>query len=79
MKLNCLILIVTAALPLAGCSTHRGGTGQAPVEYNTGGDLGESYPTPRASPTFRPGLNPQDPRDAHFATRPEESSSPMPR
>ena len=75
MKVNFFILGVGAFLGLAGCASHQGGAG-APLEYGTNGDVGEGTPIPIASPTFRPGMNPEDPRDPHFTTRPQPSESP---
>ena len=44
-------------------------------EYSTGTYVGEGQPEPSASPTFRPGMNPEDPRDPHFTTRPEATQT----
>lgn len=72
MKLKYIFLIGSAVLPLAGCASHQGGTSD---EYQT-----DTYapvnPVPMASPTFRPGMNPDDPRDPHFTNRPIPNSSP---
>ncbi len=70
------ILSLTGALVLlAGCSTYTGGTGS---EYTTSNGIGEGNPSPAASPTFRPGMNPEDVRDPHFTTRPEATQSQPP-
>lgn len=72
-----LLLFVPIALLLAGCASHRGGTSD---EYQTG--TGTSYaptdvnPGPAASPSFRPGMNPDDPRDPHFTNRPMPGTTP---
>jgi hypothetical protein len=67
MKTKRMILIMCAALPLAGCASHQGATEEQPSAL-TGG--AQSNPQPAGSPTFRPGMNPNDPRDPHFTTRP---------
>jgi hypothetical protein len=72
MKLKYFLLIAGAVLPVAGCASHQGATHD---EYQT-----DSYtpvnPVPTASPSFRPGMNPDDPRDPHFTNRPIPDSSP---
>jgi hypothetical protein len=69
MKLTRTILVLSAALPLAGCATHQGGTYE---DYNAVASASESSTEPlRESPTFRPGMNPYDPRDAHYGTGPQ--------
>jgi len=71
-----LSLIFGALLTLTGCASYQGGTsGEAPVYFNNS-DTGEAYPAPAASSTFRPGMNPEDPRDPHFNTRPQPTQSP---
>ena len=75
MKISKLILLACTAVGLAACSTYRGGTGD---EYSTGSSVGESHPEPVGSPTFRPGMNPEDPRDSQFLNRPEASQSSPP-
>lgn len=69
MTARVMILMAGAVLLVGGCATNRdvGGTGE---DYDTSMSAGESSPRPAASPTFRPGMNPYDPRDAHFGTRP---------
>ena len=60
-----LILVALLALPVAGCASYQGGSAES---YSTGTGAAESRPEPAASPTFRPGMNPNDPRDPHFVT-----------
>lgn len=64
-----LLLIVAAT----GCATYQGGTAD---EYNT--ETGAAVSGPVASPSMRPGMNPNDPRDSHFTTRPQPDVSPDP-
>jgi hypothetical protein len=72
MKTKQMILIICAALPLAGCATYEGGTAEETGTAGTlGSGAGEAHPEPAASPTFRPGMNPSDPRDPHFTIRPQ--------
>ena len=75
MKLAVAIPAISTAFLLGDCSTYRGGTGD---QYNMITNHAESYPEPAGSPTFRPGLNPEDPRDAHFTTRPQPAEPPQP-
>ena len=70
-----LILIVCAVITLAGCASYRGGTAQEEYGTQKGGQV---YPEPMASPTFRPGMNPQDLRDSQFPTRPQPNQTPQP-
>jgi hypothetical protein len=72
MKLKSLLCIIGAILTLAGCASNQGGTYD---EYQTG--TGASVnPGPVASPSMRPGMNPDDPRDPHFTNRPIPESTP---
>ena len=75
MKIRSILLLASLALPLFGCASYQGGTGE---EYNTSMDRGQSYPEPAGSPTFRPGMNPEDPRDPHFTNRPLPQQVPPP-
>ncbi len=74
MKICLMLLMISAMLPLAGCSTNRGGTSDS---YSASYGRSEVQPEP-ASPSFRPGMNPEDPRDPHFTTRPEPNQPPQP-
>jgi len=76
MKVRSLILAAVTALPLAGCATHEGGTAQDRLEYGTYRDAGQGNPAPIASPTFNSGMNPDDPRDSHFSSRPRPTQTP---
>ena len=60
-----LILLILLVVPLAGCASYHGSADEA---YTTGTDGAESPPEPATSPSFRPGMNPRDPRDPHFVT-----------
>jgi hypothetical protein len=76
MKLKNVLLIMGAALALAGCASYQGGTAE---DFNTTTGYSEqevpiTEPTP--SPTFRPGMNPEDPRDPHYTIRPQPKLSP---
>ncbi len=75
MKTKLALLMGGLALALSGCASYQGGTSD---EYNatSGNSVGEVYPEPAGSPTFRPGMNPEDPRDPHFTTRPQPQASP---
>jgi hypothetical protein len=68
------ILMTLACLVTAGCATNQGGSYEEP---ETGYGEGVS-PEPAGSPTFRPGMNPQDIRDPNALTRPEPPSSRTP-
>ncbi len=67
--------ILVTALSLAGCSSYQGGAGEQ-TNTMTGGAAGEGNPQPANSPTFRPGMNPEDPRDSHFTIRPQPNQPP---
>ena len=47
----------------AGCASNRGGSVD---QYDT-----TTSTEPTSSPSFRPGMHPEDPRDAQFGNRPE--------
>ncbi len=70
-----LILIACVALPLAGCSTYQGGT---PEQANVVNGAGEGSPAPANSPSFRPGLNREDPRSSQFINRPQPQGTFIP-
>lgn len=55
------------------CSTNRGGTS---AYYNQSIGSGEGHPVPTASPSQRPGMTPEDPRDPQFITRPQPLEAP---
>lgn len=77
MKVIDLVLAMSTAILLAGCSStsYQGGTAE---QFNVTTNSAEAYPEPAASPTFRPGMNPQDPRDSQFETRPRPAEPPQP-
>ncbi len=75
MKLTALVLATATVILFAGCSTNRGGTTD---EFNTITNSAEGNPEPAGSPTMRPGLNPRDPRDPQFLTRPQPEQPPQP-
>src|SRR5207302_9859102 len=63
MKSIAVLTFALICLGLSGCASYQGGGAD---EYNSGyGSLGNP-----ASPTFRPGMNPQDPRDPTASSRP---------
>jgi predicted small secreted protein len=68
-----LMLAITGFV-LAGCASYEGG---ARDDYNAGYGSSAS-PGPMGSPTFRPGMNPRDPRDpnALIQTLPPPASTP---
>ena len=77
MKIRGLFLAVSSLALLAGCSTpsYQGGT---TTQFNSITNSAQANPEPVGSPTFRPGLNPQDPRSAQFETRPQPAQPPQP-
>jgi len=78
MKFTGLVLATSMLMMLlAGCSStsYQGGTDS---RYHVTTNSAETYPEPAGSPTLRPGLNPQDPRDAQFETRPRPAEPPQP-
>ncbi len=68
MKMSFLSLVAGLGLALTGCASYQGGTADQSGRM-TGGE--EVHPQPTASPSFRPGMNPEDVRDPHYTTRPE--------
>jgi hypothetical protein len=64
-----LIFALLAVAPMA-CTTDRGGSVDT-TEYEAGA---ASAGAP--SPTMRPGMNREDPRDPHYTTRPQPDVSP---
>jgi hypothetical protein len=75
MKSKRLLLILSMGMPLAGCSTYKGGTMD---DYSTGTAASEAHPVPTATPSFRPGMNPDDPRDQFFKPRDPDTVTPPP-
>jgi hypothetical protein len=71
-----ILIISTLACVVVGCSTNRGGTAQG---YDSTYDDYQWTPRPAASPSQRPGMNPEDPRDPQFLTRPDPSLSSPPK
>ncbi len=67
------IAIVPLLWLATACSTHQGGTGSY-YDESLGGT--QAHPAPIASPTERPGMTPEDPRDAQFITRPQPLEAP---
>ena len=63
MKAIALLLTASAVLALSGCATNQGA---ASDQYTTSG----GNPANPASPTFRPGMYPNDIRDSSALTRP---------
>ena len=73
MKKIKMFLLAGSLFALAACSTDRGG---ATDEYSTGTGADTYNPAPAASPTFRPGMNPEDPRDAQFPQHSDPNQPP---
>jgi len=78
MKPKSFYLCAATVFLLSACAhdSYDHNSGGTSDTYSTGMSAGQSNPQPAASPTFRPGMNPDDPRDPHFTTRPEPQSSP---
>lgn len=76
MNFKRYILMAAFVLPLAGCASrdYQGGTYDDTVFQTSGG---VSNADPAGSPTFRPGMHSEDPRDPHFTTRPQSVSPPI--
>ena len=68
MNAKTFALIVFVAALVVGCASYEGASRD---EYGSSTNQTQVYPQAAASPTFRPGINPYDPRDAHFTTRPQ--------
>jgi hypothetical protein len=79
MKMTRIIGFLCLTLGLVGCASDKGGTSDV---YTTGAGSGNQntyYPyNYQASPppTFRPGSNPDDIRDANTFARPAPGSPP---
>lgn len=74
MRSLCMISILSLMwLIVAGCSTNQGGTSSNDNDLLGGNEV---FPGPRASPTQRPGMNPEDPRDPQYITRPQPTVPP---
>jgi hypothetical protein len=72
-----MILLACAVVPLAGCASNKGGTNGEQPDYGAQSNIGgQAHPEPRSSPTFRPGLNPEDPRSSQFTNRPQPNQVP---
>jgi len=70
MRLRCLIWSLAAGvICLAGCSTERGAASEQHYSDSSG---------VKASPTMRPGMDPQDIRDPNYLnhTRPSATTAP---
>jgi hypothetical protein len=72
MKAILMILTACAVLTFTGCVTHQG---SAVDEYNTTSGTVSGNP---ASPSFRPGMNPNDIRDPSSVNRPLEPTPTSP-
>jgi hypothetical protein len=78
MKARRLMFILSLGMPLAGCSTYKGGTTD---DYSTGIGSTERTPippVPTATPSFRPGMNREDPRDQFFKQSDPDPVTPPP-
>jgi hypothetical protein len=65
-------LTACAALALQGCATNQGGA------YDQDTTMSATVRGNPASPTFRPGMNPNDIRDPNSLTRPIEPTPATP-
>jgi len=66
-------MIATAGfLTCAGCYTEQ--PARTSGAYDS--TYYQAYPQPAASPSQRPGLNPDDPRDPQFGSRPNPTLTP---
>ena len=63
MKPIGILLAILLITLFAGCASNRGGSAD---QFDT-----TASTEPAASPSFRPGMNSEDPRDAQFGNRPE--------
>lgn len=72
MKYLTLLSFVSWLFAAAACSTNRGGTNPG---YQSSSDTVVS-PIPTGSPSQRPGMTPEDPRDPQFITRPQPLEPP---
>jgi hypothetical protein len=66
MKALILILTACATVALSGCATNQGG------DYDQNTTMSATVRGNPASPTFRPGMNPNDIRDPNSLRRPIE-------
>jgi hypothetical protein len=68
MRATIILFLLGGLASWSGCASYP--RGAAVDESETMRGTVPSHPWPAASPTFRPGMNPYDPRDPHFSTRP---------
>jgi hypothetical protein len=68
MRYLVTVLAVANILFIAGCATRYGANSG---QWNATVSDAQAYPAPAGSPTQRPGMNSQDPRDAQFTSRSE--------
>jgi hypothetical protein len=69
-----IFLLVGSVIALAGCASNQGGTTEKQQEFSAQSEAGQ--PGLMSSPSFRPGMNREDPRDAQFPTRPQPDQVP---
>jgi len=74
MKARLAMQMIAAAgfLACAGCYTQQPAYTRGAYDST----YYQAYPEPAASPTQRPGLNPDDPRDPQFGARPDSTLTP---
>ena len=74
MKARFAMQMIAAAgfLACAGCYTQQPAYTRGAYDST----YYRAYPQPAASPTQRPGLNPDDPRDPQFGARPDSTLTP---
>lgn len=71
MKIRYVAALACAGLTVAGCASNRGGTYESSDSaYQTWDTSMPNTPDRQSSPTFRPGMDREDPRDPQFLTRP---------
>lgn len=72
MKIRYLAALACAGLTVTGCASNRGGTYESNDSAYQTWDTSTwpNNPDGQSSPTFRPGMNREDPRDPQFLTRP---------
>jgi hypothetical protein len=68
-----IVSILSLIWLASACSTDNRGGANANYDAFTGS---EEYPSQPSSPSQRPGMRPEDPRDPQFITRPQPSEPP---
>lgn len=76
MKYLRFLLLVPLMFLFNACSTNSTNQGGGGYYDENSTTVTQSNPLPPASPSWRPGMTPEDPRDAQFITRPQPLESP---